>query len=301
VTDLLCYQPDVLPTLTELAGAATPADVDGISLLPEILGEEAVGRPQQKHEMLYWEYGRQVAVRRGDWKAVQPKGDGRWELYNLGKDLSERTNVASRHPEVLETMRAFAQAEHVPVEAGTYRDRTHHERDRWAKWGTTRAPAPKKAGKTQRLEGRGLVPVKEMTLVSFSSENRGNDRPARYALDGNPATVWHSQFSGGLKKHPHELVIDLGRARSITGFRYLARQDGGWNGAFAKTEFFVADSRDGFADEAVAVTTFTRKKEAQAVDLTKPVRGRFVKIRVLSEVNGKDWASAAEVGIVEKD
>jgi len=43
VSDLLCYQPDVLPTLAELTGTTPPADIDGISILPELLGAKAVG------------------------------------------------------------------------------------------------------------------------------------------------------------------------------------------------------------------------------------------------------------------
>ena len=73
VSDLLFYQPDVLPTLAALAGAKTPAETDGLSILPELIGSEAAGRKQQEHEFLYWEYGSQVAVRSGNWKAIQPK------------------------------------------------------------------------------------------------------------------------------------------------------------------------------------------------------------------------------------
>ena len=79
-------------------------------------------------------------------------------------------------------------------------------------------------------------------LVHFSSENHANDRRAVYAVDGNPRTVWHSQWTGKLEKHPHELVMDLGAVYEVRGFRYLARQDSGWNGTFGKTEFHVSDS-----------------------------------------------------------
>ena len=49
-----------------------------------------------------------------------------------------------------------------------------------------------------------------MKLVRFSSENFSNDRRAEYAIDGKPNTVWHSQFTGTLARHPDEVVIDLG-------------------------------------------------------------------------------------------
>jgi arylsulfatase A-like enzyme len=147
VSDLAFYQPDVLPTLAELTGAKPPADIDGLSILPELIGAEAAGREQQKHEFLYWEYGSQVAVRMDDWKAIQPKKNGPWELYDLSTDVSETTNIADDQPDVLARMKQFAEKSHEPVQAGTFTDRTRHERDRKAKWGSTRAQADNYGGK----------------------------------------------------------------------------------------------------------------------------------------------------------
>ena len=297
VSDLLFYQPDVLPTLAALAAAEAPAGIDGLSILPELIGAEAAGRKQQDHDFLYWEYGSQVAVRMDDWKAIQPKNKAPWELYDLDKDVSETTSVADLHSDILAQMKVFAERSHVPVEPGTFQDRIRHELDRKAKWGSTRAAADNYQQKVNRIEGKDLIPAKEMKLVRFSSENRGNDRQAVYAIDGNPRTVWHSQFSVELAQHPHELVIDLGAVYEVRGFRYLARQDGGWNGAFGQTEFFVSESPDSFADPAAKVT-FEKVRSSQDADCEKPVRGRYVQVRVLSEVNGKAWGSAAEIGIV---
>ncbi len=297
VSDLLFYQPDVLPTLAALAGAKTPAEIDGLSILPELIGAEAAGQKQQEHEFLYWEYGSQVAVRMGNWKAIRPKRDGPWELYDLEGDVSETTSVADRHPEILARMTAFATESHVPVQPGTYQDRTRHERDRKAKWGSTRAQADNYQRKVNRIQDKDLIPATEMKLVYFSSENHGNDRKAVYAIDGNSRTVWHSQFSEKLARHPHELVIDLGAVYEVRGFRYLARQDGGYNGAFAETEFFVGPSPDAF-ESPVAKATFQKVRTPQNADCEKPVRGRYVRVRVLSEVSGGPWGSAAEIGVV---
>jgi hypothetical protein len=142
-----------------------------------------------------------------------------------------------------------------------------------------------------------LIPAQELKLVRFSSENFANDRRASYAIDGNPRSLWHSQFSQQLAEHPHELVIDLGAVYEIRGFRYLARQDSGWNGTFAETEFFVSESQQEFR-EPVARATFEKTRTPQHADCAKSVRGRYVCVRVLSEVNGNPWASAAEIGVV---
>lgn len=137
VSDLVWYQPDILPTLAELTQATVPDDIDGISILPELLGEAAVGREQEQHEYLYWEYGVQRAVRFGNWKAIYSK-QKRWELYDLEKDISETDDVSGEHEDVLSQMQRFAEQAHSPAQPGTFADRVAHERDRWAKWGTSK-------------------------------------------------------------------------------------------------------------------------------------------------------------------
>jgi arylsulfatase A-like enzyme len=176
VSDLLFYQPDVLPTLAELTGAKPPADIDGLSILPELIGVEAAGREQQQHEFLYFEFGRQVAVRTEQWKAIQPKTDAAWELYNLNTDVSETTNVADAHPDVLARLKSWAEQSHVPVQPGTFQDRTRHERDRKAKWGSTRSEADNYSRKVNRIVEKDLIPAIEMKLARFSSENHTNPR-----------------------------------------------------------------------------------------------------------------------------
>lgn len=300
VSDLLFNQVDVLPTLAELTQTTAPKDVDGLSILPTLLGAQAVGRRQEQHEFLYWEYGQQTAVRMKNWKAIQPKKDQSWELYDLDVDVSEANDVAAQHPDILAKMKKFAEDSHEPVREGTYSSKERHERDRQAKFGTSRPkPTKKQSGKMNRLKDKNLIPADEMNLVRFSSENRSNDRVASYAIDGRPNTVWHSKFTGGVVKHPHELVIDLGQEREIQGFLYLARQDGGWNGSFGETEFSVSNSLDVFPEPQVK-KTFEKIATSQSADCTKPIRGRFVRVRINSEVNGKDWASAAEIGVIGK-
>ena len=97
---------DVLPTLAELVRAKTPQNLDGISMLPAILG-----KPQtNQHAFLYWEFherGSQQAVRMGDWKAVRLAPGEPLELYDLARDLGEKTNVAKEHPEVVAKIEAY--------------------------------------------------------------------------------------------------------------------------------------------------------------------------------------------------
>jgi arylsulfatase A-like enzyme len=98
---------DIMPTLAGVAGIKAPDQTDGISFLPEVLGDG-----QRKHDHLYWELqhangkrtGFRQAVRKGDWKAVRYNQKNRTELYNLKDDLNEMKDVAEQHPEVVERM-----------------------------------------------------------------------------------------------------------------------------------------------------------------------------------------------------
>jgi arylsulfatase A-like enzyme len=144
VSDFLCYFPDVFPTFTELAGAPTPTDLDGLSIVPELLGEAATGRKQQAHEYLYWEFLAQTAVRMGTWKAIQPAKEAPWELYDLAADISEQHDLAKQQADVLAKMQGFAQQAHEEVREGEFKALVQHERDRQAKWGDTPPEEPVK-------------------------------------------------------------------------------------------------------------------------------------------------------------
>jgi arylsulfatase A-like enzyme len=135
VSEHLGYFPDMLPTIAEVTGAKAPADIDGISLVPELLGEAAAGRKQPQHDYLYWEIGPWTAIRQGNWRAVRPKGGGAWELYDLAADPSESHDLAAAQPQKLAALTALAEKAHEPVREGTFTTTDRHERDRRAKFG----------------------------------------------------------------------------------------------------------------------------------------------------------------------
>jgi arylsulfatase len=116
VSELPAVFYDVLPTLCEVAGAKTPQNADGVSILPTLLGK---GK-QRKHEFLLWDfngYGGQQAVRLGDWKGVRRnihRGNTKIELYNLATDVSETQDVAAQHPDLVKRIEKILSEQHVP-------------------------------------------------------------------------------------------------------------------------------------------------------------------------------------------
>lgn len=100
ISDQVFASWDLLPTLAALLGAAAPKGLDGISVLPALMGIGSVPSPGRH---LYWEFherGFQQAVRWRDWKAVRDGEHGPVEIYNLAKDPSEQNNVAANQPEI---------------------------------------------------------------------------------------------------------------------------------------------------------------------------------------------------------
>ena len=88
---------DFLPTAAEIAQAKVPEKLDGLSMLPTLLGKPQTNR----HDFLYWEFherGFQQAVRMGDWKAVRPQAGAPLELYNLKPDPARNRMWPSRIP-----------------------------------------------------------------------------------------------------------------------------------------------------------------------------------------------------------
>jgi arylsulfatase A-like enzyme len=107
---------DLMPTVCELAGIEIPSHTDGISYLPTLLGQNQIN-----HEYVYWEFpaqGGKQAIRQGKWKAVRLNVTNNpgapVELYDLEADPGEKTNVADKHPEVVNDLRKFMDKARVP-------------------------------------------------------------------------------------------------------------------------------------------------------------------------------------------
>lgn len=93
---------DILTTSIAAAGGKLTSKerpLDGVNLLPYLDGT-AKGVP---HEKLYWHKLWFSAMREGPWKLIYVQNYG-YALYNLGDDLSEKTNLAKQYPQRVESM-----------------------------------------------------------------------------------------------------------------------------------------------------------------------------------------------------
>lgn len=94
-----------------------------------------------------------------------------------------------------------------------------------------------------------------------SQELAGEDGSAFNAIDGDPATFWHTEWQAAEPVHPHHLTLKLDQARELGGIRYLPRQTG-QNGRIAN--YRVETSANGTAWTQVASGTFSNSATEQS-------------------------------------
>jgi arylsulfatase A-like enzyme len=102
ILDQPVIQLDIHPTVLAAVGQSVPKDarLDGVNLLPYLTADKA----DAPHEALFWRFGAQRAVRKGDWKLTD-LGNGP-KLFNLAKDLGEKNDLATQEPDKLKELEA---------------------------------------------------------------------------------------------------------------------------------------------------------------------------------------------------
>ncbi|MFM2054003.1 MAG: hypothetical protein RL456_2040 [Pseudomonadota bacterium] len=141
-------------------------------------------------------------------------------------------------------------------------------------------------------DGRPL-PRAGWTASADSAETAGENGAAANVLDGNAATIWHTEWSATTRPLPHWIVLDMQRGTEVTGLRYLPRGGGG-NGTIGRYRIFL--SADGSSWGApVAEGDFAALGAAAAdkiVHFANVARGRGAS-------QSSQWESAAAARAVD--
>jgi arylsulfatase A-like enzyme len=96
---------DIFATATAVGRSAWPPEKqDGVNLIPYLQGTHT----KRPHEELFWRTGNRSAIRVGDWKLVGNRRQKSTvsELFDLGSDFAEKTNLAEAQPDRLRKMNA---------------------------------------------------------------------------------------------------------------------------------------------------------------------------------------------------
>ncbi|MEV8530598.1 endo-alpha-N-acetylgalactosaminidase family protein [Streptomyces sp. NPDC051211] len=142
--------------------------------------------------------------------------------------------------------------------------------------------------------GELLVPQNLMSVKAVDSEETaGEDGRAANVLDGDPATLWHTQWYAATAPMPHEITLDLGASYKVTALLELPRQTQS-NGRIAAYQ--VLTSTDGTTWTAAAAGTLPDSTARQDITFT-PRPARYLRLRATGEVNGNPWTSVAELNV----
>ena len=109
---------DFYPTLLDILDIPVPEDLilDGVSILPVLMGGKIEERPLFWHFPIYLEGGNEETqdpvfrtrpgsvVRLGDWKLIEYFENGDLELYNLKEDIGEKNNLAEKNQDKLKEL-----------------------------------------------------------------------------------------------------------------------------------------------------------------------------------------------------
>jgi len=120
--------------------------------------------------------------------------------------------------------------------------------------------------------------------------------PASHAIDGDPATIWHTPWGDEATPMPHMLTIAWDEPVAVTGVRYVPRQDMA-NGRIADYSILVA-TRSSYKGPPTARGTWPNTGEEQIIRFAEPVTGRFLTLIAASEVNGNFFAAVAELDVI---
>jgi len=136
--------------------------------------------------------------------------------------------------------------------------------------------------------------------VAVRADNEHPGMEAVLAMDGNPGTFWHSIWRGAVTKLPHEIVVDLGEPREITGFTYQPRIHAAGKSAIKDYEVYLSDrpeARTPLAEGTpVAKGSFEKQQGENVVKFNAPVKGRYFRLRALSNIDAEPtWAGIAEL------
>jgi len=158
-----------------------------------------------------------------------------------------------------------------------------------------------------RVIGEGVLVTKRFGLAKTlwrvvavdNEETAAHDGRAVNALDEDPDTLWHTEWSQRQPGHPHHIVIDLGVVESLTAFSYLPRQDGHPAAIVDRYAFYASLELPNWGQPVVSgrFDNILANPVEQIVPFPVPVSARYIKFVSLGSILDQPYASAAEINV----
>ncbi len=130
-----------------------------------------------------------------------------------------------------------------------------------------------------------------------TASDQSSSNPASYAIDGNRATFWHSNYTPPATPLPHSITIDMRATNYVSGVTYLPRQDQLSNGNIG--QYSISISSDGTNWGTPVVTGTWADDKTLKTAVFSGVSGRYVRLIALTEAGNRGpFSSAAEIGLL---
>ena len=122
-----------------------------------------------------------------------------------------------------------------------------------------------------------------------------NDENANKILDGNPSTVWHQR---GGKKMPVDLVIDLGKNYTVSGFKYLPDQNRWSSGIITNYQFYVSTDNKGWKLVSEGEFSNIKNNPVWQIKNFSSVSARYIKLKAIKNTSNDDVAGYSEIDVI---
>ena len=139
------------------------------------------------------------------------------------------------------------------------------------------------------------IPLSELEVSCGDYEPNGgsSEGPANLAVDGNNATMWHTDWEGTSRAN-HWFQFEVTGEYAVNGLRYLPRQTGNSNGTITKYEIKISDDGENFTTVASGNWAADSTWKIAQFD---PQAAKYVRLYSIDAVTDNAWvfASAAEL------
>lgn len=119
------------------------------------------------------------------------------------------------------------------------------------------------------------------TITDLSSQESNGEGPdngkAKFALDGNINTFWHTQWQGAQPGPPHYLTIDMGLTKRVSGAAFVARQ-GVNSGRPQDIQIFLSEDNSNW--QLAYTGSLANDGALQKVFFEEVMQGRYAKLQI---------------------
>jgi len=167
--------------------------------------------------------------------------------------------------------------------------------------GTVKALAVLDNGKKSEVVSNTFDLCSDKWSIHFVDSNH-EAFPATNAIDGDPSTMWHTNWGDNQTALPHDIQINLGEELLLLGFTYIPRTDNNLIGVITKYNFYISD--DGSKWNKIIsngeFSNIANNPVKQQVRFSKPLKAKFIRLESLGAVDKRDYTSVNEIGVITK-